>query len=84
VGLILVLVIGPLALLRWDRSDVAIAVALSVFGAYSVATLVALLLPAILQRLGQDPAFGSGPLATVLQDILSIAIYLGIATTIVE
>jgi magnesium transporter len=84
VGLILVLVIGPLALLRWDRSDVAIAVALSVFGACSVATLVALLLPAILQRLGQDPAFGSGPLATVLQDILSIAIYLGIATTIVE
>jgi magnesium transporter len=43
-----------------------------------------MLLPAILQRLGQDPAFGSGPLATVVQDILSIAIYLGIATTIVE
>jgi len=84
VGLILAIIVGPLALLRWDRSDVAIAVALSVFAACSVATLVAMLLPGILQRLGQDPAFGSGPLATVVQDILSIAIYLGIATTIVD
>ena len=84
VGLILAIIVGPLALLRWDGSDVAIAVALSVFAACSVATLVAMLLPGILQRLGQDPAFGSGPLATVVQDILSIAIYLGIATTIVD
>ena len=26
-------------------------------------------------RLGHDPAFGSGPLATVVQDLLSILIY---------
>jgi magnesium transporter len=39
-------------------------------------------LPWLFQRLGMDPAFGSGPLATVLQDLLSIAVYLVIATAI--
>ena len=29
--------------------------------------------------LGTDPAFGSGPLATVIQDLLSILIYFGVA-----
>jgi magnesium transporter len=46
--------------------------------------LVALALPWILHRLGIDPAFGSGPLATVVQDLLSIGIYLGIATAILD
>jgi magnesium transporter len=32
-----------------------------------------------LSRLGRDPAFGSGPLATVIQDLLSIAIYFLVA-----
>jgi magnesium transporter len=47
-----------------------------------VATVVALALPWLLQRLGRDPAFGSGPLATVIQDLLSIIIYFGIAAMI--
>jgi hypothetical protein len=33
--------------------------------------------------LGHDPAFGSGPLATVVQDLLSIAIYFAVAVPIV-
>nr|WP_263399612.1 hypothetical protein [Saccharopolyspora pogona] len=32
--------------------------------------------------MGQDPAFGSGPLATVVQDLLSIVIYFLVATAI--
>ena len=39
--------------------------------------------PAAFQRLGKDPAFGSGPLATVFQDLFSIAVYLAIAVAIV-
>ena len=41
-----------------------------------------MLLPWAFQRLGRDPAFGSGPLATVIQDLLSIAIYFTIAAWI--
>jgi magnesium transporter len=40
-------------------------------------------LPLLFRRLGVDPAFGSGPLATVIQDLLSIVVYLVIATAIV-
>jgi magnesium transporter len=38
----------------------------------------------VFNRLGLDPAFGSGPLATVIQDLLSVVIYLGIATAILK
>jgi magnesium transporter len=45
----------------------------------SIATLIAMSLPYALARLGRDPAFGSGPLATVIQDLLSIAAYFMVA-----
>jgi magnesium transporter len=43
---------------------------------------VASLLPIGLSRAGIDPALASGPVATVMQDILSVAVYLGVATLI--
>ncbi len=47
-----------------------------------VATIMASLLPMGLVRLGADPALASGPVATVVQDILSVGIYLMIATAL--
>lgn len=47
-----------------------------------VATIMASLLPMGLARLGADPALASGPVATVVQDILSVGIYLMIATAL--
>jgi magnesium transporter len=52
---------------------------ISLAAACSTATVVAIALPWLLQRLGGDPAFGAGPLATVIQDLLSILIYLAVA-----
>ena len=49
-----------------------------------VATLMASLLPLGLARLGADPALASGPIATVVQDLLSVAIYLSIATAMLS
>lgn len=46
--------------------------------------MAAMTLPWLLVRLGADPAFGSGPLATVIQDLLSIVIYLVICRAIVS
>ena len=40
---------------------------------------MATLLPWVMARSGRDPAFGSGPLATVAQDLLSLAIYFAVA-----
>jgi magnesium transporter len=32
-----------------------------------------------MSRFGRDPAFGAGPLATVVQDLLSIILYFAVA-----
>lgn len=58
-----------------EDTRLAAAVALAVVAAGTVATTVGLLLPYALDRLGRDPAFGSGPVATVIQDVLSLLIY---------
>jgi magnesium transporter len=72
-----------MALLRRGDDDVSIAVSLSLLGACSVATLIAMTLPWTIHRLGKDPAFGSGPQATVIQALLSILIYFVIASYVV-
>ncbi len=66
----------------WGERDAALVIGLSLFAASSIASSVALLLPWILDQFGMDPAFGCGPLATVIQDILSLLIYLLIAVAI--
>ena len=83
VGVLLAAVILPATLLIWGNLQVAISVALAFLAACSIATAIAMALPWAFNRLGKDPAFGSGPLATVIQDLLSIAIYLLIARAIV-
>jgi magnesium transporter len=82
IGLVLAIAFYPIGLWRWGGDGVVLAVALAIFVACATANLVALALPWVLNRLGIDPAFGSGPLATVVQDLLSIVIYLVIATAI--
>ncbi len=77
VGTILSLVFFPFAVLVWGDVQVALVVALSLFAACCTASAVALLLPWAFTKRGADPAFGSGPLATVVQDLLSILIYFG-------
>jgi magnesium transporter len=84
VGAALALVFYPVALAGWGRPDVALAVGLALLAACSIATLVALLLPLLFHRLGADPAFGSGPLATVVQDLLSILLLFAIGVALVR
>lgn len=82
VGLAIAAMFLPVALWQWEY-DLAIAAALALFAACSMATLVAMVLPWLLTKAGKDPAFGSGPLATVVQDLCSILIYFGIVVLIV-
>jgi magnesium transporter len=86
-GLVMGLALGaisfPAVWLRWADRDLAVGVALAVFAACSTATLAAMALPWLFDLLGLDPAFGSGPLATVIQDLLSILIYFMVATAVV-
>ena len=80
VGCLLAAAMLPLISWLWHDPALAVAVSVSVLAASTIATLVAMALPWLLHRLGRDPAFGSGPLATVIQDLLSIVIYLAAVT----
>lgn len=82
-GLALALAFLPVGVLRWGDVPIALAVAISLFCACSIATMVAMSLPWVLHKAGFDPAFGSGPAATVIQDLLSIIVYFGVIVVVV-
>jgi magnesium transporter len=83
VGVLLATLFLAVGSLLWDDGAVVLAVAAALLTACSVATCVAMAFPAVLARLGHDPAFASGPLATVVQDLLSLTIYLVFARALV-
>jgi len=75
IGLCLGVLSFPLVLVGIGDVRLALAVALAILTAGGVATSVGLLLPWLLYQAGKDPAFGSGPVATIIQDVLSLLIY---------
>jgi len=87
-GVLMGIVIGlsflAFSLVVWGDAEVALAVAVALFASAAVAVVVALALPSFFQRLGLDPAFGSGPLATLIQDLLSIGTYFAAVILIVS
>jgi magnesium transporter len=83
IGAALAVIAGPLVWWRWGDADVGLSVGLAVLAASSTATMAAMALPWLFDAFGLDPAFGSGPLATVVQDLLSIWIYLAVTTFII-
>jgi magnesium transporter len=83
IGVLLAGMFFAFVLVLWGEPRVAASVSLALFVSASIATFVAMLLPYALARLGKDPAFGSGPLATVIQDLLSIVVYFAIALALV-
>jgi magnesium transporter len=86
-GLIIGLVLGaitiPAVWIAFGDGRLAVAVALALFVAGGVATSIGILLPWVLGRLGSDPAYGSGPLATIIQDLLSLLVYFTVVQLIV-
>lgn len=78
-GLLIGLVLGGLTLPGvWHAFGdlrLALAVSGSLVAAGAIATTIGLVLPWVLTRLGSDPAYGSGPLATIVQDLLSLVTY---------
>lgn len=49
-----------------------------------VATLAGSFIPILMHKLGVDPAVASGPFITTLNDVTSIVIYLGLASTFIS
>lgn len=79
IGAALALLAWPLVRFGFGDASLAAAVAIALFVAGSAATVIGLLLPLAFAESGFDPAYGSGPLATVIQDVLSLVVYFAIA-----
>lgn len=81
-GVILSLLLFTFAVVFLETLNVAIIVSLAMLASVSTAVFAAILIPWALSKLKSDPAFGSGPFATIIQDILSIIIYFTVASLI--
>jgi len=80
IGLVLGVITLPAVWLAFGDWHLALAVTVALLAAGGVATTIGLLLPWLLQKIGTDPAYGSGPLATIIQDVLSLIIYFAAVT----
>ena len=61
----------------------AVAVGLTVLAGGTMSAVVGFGLPWVFQKLGSDPAMGSGPICTIVQDVASLFIYFGLVSLLV-
>ncbi len=75
IGLALGSVSGAAVLLTFGDLALSLAVGLAVLFGGAISSVVGFGLPWLFDRLGSDPALGSGPICTVIQDAASLTIY---------
>lgn len=86
VGLVLGMTLGIIGgaggMLISGSFDIGLVVAVSLLFASTIASVLASLIPITFKALGKDPALGSGPLSTALQDVISVLVYFVVAVTL--
>lgn len=82
-GTIFGLVVGGFASFWLKSSEVGLTVGLAMLINITIAPVLATIIPNLLYKEHSDPALGSGPLATIIQDLISLLIYFFIATLII-
>jgi magnesium transporter len=68
------------SLLVYHNTNISIVLFIALFIAIISSVLTGLIIPYVFSKFHFDPANASGPVATIIQDILSILIYFSIAT----
>lgn len=81
IGIICGFLIAIIAFIWMGSFTLGLVVGLSSLITLIIGTLSGTIIPLILYKLNVDPAIASGPLITTVNDILSLLIYFGIATT---
>lgn len=79
-GLISGLVLGIFSALWLKSTIVGFTVGLTMFINLTLAPILALVIPRLLYKEHSDPALGSGPVATIIQDLISLIIFFLIAS----
>ena len=72
-------IIGLTGTFLYGTLPIAIVLAAAVIGAVISSLLTGLLIPFFFRKFNFDPANASGPIATIIQDVLSVLIYFSVA-----
>lgn len=83
IGASLGLVSAIMVFLAFGHAALALAVGLAVLGGGVISAVVGFGLPWAFVRFGSDPALGSGPICTIVQDVASLLIYFMLVTALV-
>jgi magnesium transporter len=82
IGVVLGLISFALVLAAFQDLALSTAVGLAVLAGGTLSAVVGFGLPWVFQRFGADPALGSGPICTIIQDIASLSIYLALVSAL--
>ncbi|MDU6196986.1 MAG: magnesium transporter, partial [Staphylococcus haemolyticus] len=80
-GLVCATVLFIIIVVIYRQPFLALIVGGSLTIAMTVGTLVGSMIPLFMNKLNIDPAVASGPFITTINDIVSMLIYFGLATT---
>ena len=83
IGTTLGVLAGSAVVLVFGDIILAVAVGLAVLAGGTVSAVVGFGLPWVFQRFGSDPALGSGPICTIIQDVTSLFIYFALVSLLV-
>lgn len=74
---------GLAVVVFFDDAILALALGLAVLTGGTVSAVVGFGLPWLFQKFGSDPALGSGPICTIIQDVTSLFIYFALVSLLV-
>lgn len=80
IALIISVVMYSVVSFFWNDSHVAFVIGLAAFASIIITSFTAFAITFVISRLGQDPALGGGPFATVVSDATSIIVYFALAS----
>ena len=83
IGATLGLISSIMVFVAFGDSALSLAVGLAVLGGGAISATVGFGLPWVFKNLGSDPALGSGPVCTIIQDVASLLIYFGLVSVLV-
>ena len=82
-GTIFGILLGLFAKFWIGSTSVAITITIAMLINGIIAPVVALIVPEVLFKEHEDPALGAGPFTTILQNLISLSVYLLVATWII-
>lgn len=80
IGITTILVLFLISFLIYKNLTISLILGVAMFFAILSSVITGLVIPYVIEKTGLDPANVSGPIATIIQDLISIIIYFGVAS----